>query len=78
MKMKLVHETTTDQFILQETYRILYIRLFGTFEGAFLREGGLFERGGLFIFWLNYMIIFFQHKAMCVKQLCILTILTQL
>ncbi len=41
-------------------------------------EGGLFEGGGLFISWENYMIIFLQHKEMCVKRLCILTILTTL
>ena len=35
--------------------------------GGVIRKGGLFERGG-----------FFQHKAMCVKHLCILAILTQL
>ncbi len=49
--------------------------------GANLRGGGdLFERGGLFISGenINYMIILLQHKEMCVNQICILTILTQL
>ena len=46
--------------------------------GGLIGEGGLFERGGLLISWENYIIIFLQHKEMCVKQLCILIILTQL
>ena len=46
--------------------------------GGLLERGGLIWEGGLFISWQNYMIIFLQHKEMCVKQLCILTILTQL
>ncbi len=50
---------------------LFFLGLFKEGGGAYLREGGIF------ISWKNYKIIF-QHKEMCVKQLCILTILTQL
>ncbi len=42
---------------------------------ALLKGGRAYLRGGFNIYFLK---LFLQHNNMCVKQLCILTILTQL
>ena len=62
---------------LTNTVHILSFNCLGGlfFSGPF--EERAYWRRGL-ISWWNYMIIFLQHKEMCVKRLCILTILTQL